>query len=377
MLTAMRTLSIDEARRIAVRAQLLTAERPTDLVDVVGHLVGVQVDHTIYTAPSAELVAWSRLGAAFTREEFDRALTDRALVEHRGFLRRAEDIALYTAEMAAWPGPDAPEGVQRAADWVDVNDAAREDALQILRSEGPLPPKDIEVEFAVDWTSSGWNNSKNTSMLLERLEERGEVAVSHREGRTRVWDLAERVYPDVAPVPAPEALRVRRERHLAALGIARRIPRSTHISPDLLGPTGVPVAVEGVRGTWQADPVLLESADDDVPARTALLSPLDRLVFDRKRMVDLFGFEYALEMYVPVAKRRWGYFALPVLHGANLVGKVDAETDSFAGLLRVHALHEDEPWSPAVRDGVEAELEDLAWALGVRVHHETPDDGAP
>ena len=321
-------------------------------------------------------MAWSRLGATFSREEFDRALTDRTLVEHRGFLRRAEDIPLYTAEMAAWPSPDAPPWAHRVADWVEINDAAREETLQVLRSERPLPPKDIEVEFAVDWRSSGWNNSKNTSMLLERLEERGEVAVYHREGRTRMWDLAERVYPDAPPVPADDAMQVRRERHLAALGIARRITRSTHVSQDLQGSTGVPVTIAGVRGTWQADPDLLRSADDDLPTRTALLSPLDRLVFDRKRMVDLFGFEYALEMYVPVRKRRWGYFALPILHGTDLVGKVDAETDPFAGLLRVHALHEDVPWSPPVRDGVEAELADLARALGVRVHHETPDDDA-
>jgi uncharacterized protein YcaQ len=112
-----------------------------------------------------------------------------------------------------------------------------------------------------------------------------------------------------------------------------------------------------VRGTWRVQPELL---GQPFAGRTAVLSPLDRLVFDRKRMAELFAFDYQLEMYKPRAKRRWGYFALPVLHGDRLVGKVDATSDRDRGVLRVDAVHEDEPFSRALAADVRDELASLA-----------------
>src|SRR6185295_15104420 len=98
---------------------------------------------------------------------------------------------------------------------------------------------------------------------------------------------------------------------------------------------------------------------------TALLSPFDRLVHDRTRTLELFGFEYTLEMYKPAAKRRWGYFALPILHHDRLVGKLDAIADRNASVLRVNAIHEDVRFTRAMRGGVNAELEGLASWLGL------------
>src|SRR5262249_59197965 len=99
--------------------------------------------------------------------------------------------------------------------------------------------------------------------------------------------------------------------------------------------------------------------------RTALLSPFDRLVHDRARTQELFDFEYALEMYKAKEQRRWGYFALPVLHGDRLVGKVDATADRTRSVLNVHAIHEDVPFTRAIRRAVDAELEALASWLGL------------
>ena len=120
--------------------------------------------------------------------------------------------------------------------------------------------------------------------------------------------------------------------------------------------------VEGVKGEWRVDPAALEGGFE---GRTALLSPFDRLVHDRVRAEELFEFEYALEMYKPAAKRRWGYFALPILHDDRLIGKVDATADRKASVLRVHAIHEDVKFNRTITKAVQAELEDLASWLGL------------
>jgi uncharacterized protein YcaQ len=117
-----------------------------------------------------------------------------------------------------------------------------------------------------------------------------------------------------------------------------------------------------VKGEWRVDPAYL---GDDFEGRTALLSPFDRLVHDRVRTEELFEFDYTLEMYKPAAKRRWGYFALPILHDDKLVGKVDATADRKASVLRVNAVHEDVPFTRAVTKAVQAELDDLASWLGL------------
>jgi uncharacterized protein YcaQ len=136
------------------------------------------------------------------------------------------------------------------------------------------------------------------------------------------------------------------------------------IEPIHVGGAGEPAVVEGVKGEWRVDPRYLE---DGFKGRTALLSPFDRLIHDRVRTEELFGFEYTLEMYKPAAKRRWGYFALPILHGDRLVGKLDATADRKAGVLRVNAIHEDVVFSRTVAASVRREIDDLAAWLGLAV----------
>jgi uncharacterized protein len=126
----------------------------------------------------------------------------------------------------------------------------------------------------------------------------------------------------------------------------------------------VPVTVDGVEGEWRAD---ADALDQRFTGRTALLSPFDRLIHDRDRTQDLFDFTYILEMYKPAAQRRWGYFALPVLHHDRLVGKLDARADRKAGVFRVNAVHEDGRWTSAMRADVEQVIEALATWLGLRV----------
>ena len=356
-------LSRTEARRIAVRAQLLDSARPTDLLDLVRHLTLLQVEPTAAVAPSAEVVAWSRLGPGFRRHELESAVADGSLVELHSMLRPAEDIALYRAEMAAWPGVgELKDWEVSLRDWVEANDDTRRDILDKLYDAGPLPTSALPDTTLIPWESSGWNNDRNVRMLLDRMVQRGEVATAGHDGRQRLWDLAERVYPDVEPVPYDDAMRIRAERRLRSLGIARIKATKAPREPNDVGPVGEAAEIEGVRGRWRVDPSYLDGA---FSGRAALLSPLDRLVFDRKRMDELFEFDYQLEMYKPAATRRWGYWALPILYGDQLVGKLDATAVRDEGVLRVDAIHADGEWSGAMVSALEDELRSLGEWLGL------------
>jgi uncharacterized protein YcaQ len=358
-------LTSAQARRIAVRAQLLAADRPTDVLAVVRHLGFLQVDLTQVVAQHADLALWSRMGSAYEVEDLEELVGDGAVVELQGMLRPSEDLALFRADMEGWPGePPLAEWQEDVRDWVDANDACRREILALLRSEGPTAARDLPDSCEVPWRSTGWTNNKNVMKLLECMEARGEVAVATREGRERRWDLAERIHPGDPAVPAAQAHRTLAERRLQALGIARPRALEAWHEPYDVRDVGEPARVEGVRGSWRVDPSLL---DDGFEGRTAILSPLDRLVFDRKRMEELFAFAYQLEMYKPAAKRQWGYWAMPVLDGDELVGKVDATADRDAGVLVVDAVHEDGDWSARRRARVDAEIDALGEWLGLEV----------
>jgi uncharacterized protein len=347
-----------EARRIAVRAQLLDAPRPTDLVEVVRQLTLLQIDPTAAIAPNADLVAWSRLGSAYQPAQLKQALeTDRTLFELDALIRPVADLNLVLA------GASEKRVHPRTGEWLQANEAFRRDIIDRLRESGPLASRDVPDTCVVPWASTGWTNNRNVTKMLEILAICGDVAIAGRVRRERLWDLPERVYPaDVVSLTLEEAERIRDERRLASLGIARAKGTKMPLEPIHVGEVGEPAVVEGTKGEWRVDPSLL---DGEFEGRTALLSPFDRLIYDRTRSLELFDFEYTLEMYKPAAKRRWGYFALPILHGDQLVGKLDATADRKAGVLRVNAIHKDVMFSRAISKAVEAELDDLAHWLGL------------
>jgi uncharacterized protein YcaQ len=359
-------LSRADARRIAVRAQLLGKERPTDLMEVVRRLTMLQLDPTKAVAPSADLVAWSRLGSAYSPDELLDAVDEQRLIDLYGAVRPPEDVALYRAEMADWPGTgELLDWQERCRAWVEDNNACRRDLLERLRADGPLPSGELPDTCVRPWASSGWNNNKNLSMMLSFLVQRGEIASAGRQGgRHRLWDLASRIYPDDPVVPDDEARRVRNERRLVALGIARAHSQKVPGEPNDVGESGEPAVVAGVPGEWRVDPSQL---GQPFAGRVALLSPLDRLVSDRKRLTELFEFDYQLEMYKPAAKRRWGYWALPILYGDRLVGKLDATADHQGGVLRVHAIHQDAPFGKTAATAVTSEINELARWLDLEV----------
>lgn len=348
-------LSRRGARRLAIQAQLLDATPPGDLVNVVTALTFLQLDPTSAIAPSADLVAWSRLKGDYHRQDLRNALEkDRSMFEYRAMVRPMADLVNLRPLMDEWPREDRPRR------WLEDNAAFRGDVLERLRHAGPLLSREIEDTSRVPWPSTGWTNNRNVTQMLEFLAARGEVAVSARQGRQRVWDLAERVYPETPRIDEDEALRRRNARRLASLGIARE---------RVVGDAGEAAEIEGVAGRWRVDPSML---DRPFEGRTALLSPFDRLIHDRRRALDLFDFEYKLEMYSPKEKRRWGYFALPILHRDRLIGKLDATVVRREKVLRVNMVHRDAGYNGEVDAAVNEELRDLASWLEVDLERRQP-----
>jgi uncharacterized protein YcaQ len=358
--TGLRRLTREQARRIAVRAQMLDADRPRNLVSLAERLTMLQVDPTAVVSPSADLIAWTRLGHAYRPAHLQQAVEqDRTLFEVRAqptpieppiaMVRPMADVGFCLAEMATWVAPGT-----RRRKWLEANDAFRRRVLDQLRDSGPLASRDIPDTSSVSWQSTGWTNDRNVIQMLEFLALGGEVAVSARRGRQRLWDLAERIFPaGLTIIPAEEARRIRAEHWLRSLGVAR---------PRVVGEAGLPAEIEGTKGIWRLDP---DTTAEAFKGRTALLSPFDRLSHDRARSLDLFDFDYMLEMYKPKPKRRWGYFALPVLHHDRLVGKIDVAADRDASVLQVHAIHEDMPFTRVMRAAVEREMQALGQWLGL------------
>lgn len=359
-------LSRQDARRLAVRAQLLDAVRPSLVAEVVEELTVVNIDPTSAIAPSEDHILWSRLGSGYEHGLLQQAVEDdRTVFEYDGMYRPMLDLPLYQALMRQ------PLRYADTRQWLDDNDGFRRDILARLRDEGPLRTGDIPDTAQRSWGSTGWTNNRNVTQMLEILTRLGEIAIAGRTGRERRWDLAERVYPPGLPeLDLAEAERQRDARRLQSLGIARSHQTAVPLEPMDVGEAGEQAVVEGVPGIWRVDPVGLADLARPFAGRMALLSPFDRLVFDRARAQALFDYEYILEMYKPAAKRRWGYFALPILHGDRLIGKLDARADRKAGLLRVFAVHRDVAWDDEAVEAVTTEIRSLAEWLGLELERD-------
>ena len=352
------TLTLDQARRIAVRAQLLDAARPGDVVEVAEQLGAIKIDPTTTIAPCEHTVLWSRIGWSYEPAQLTKAVEmDRLLFEFEGAFRPISLLPLLRPGMRRWPQRES------SRQWLEANADFRADVLARIRAEGPLKTTQIPDTAAVSRPPDGWYGSNQVPHMLEFLARQGEVAIVGREGRHRLWDIAERVYPpDLPEYTDEEAARLLDERRLQAAGIAKQRSPWTPV-----GEAGEPAVVEGSKRKYRVDPDALAALEEDDGGRVAFLNPYDGMLFDRPRLTELFGFAYVLEQFKPRPQRRYGYFAHPILIGDRFAGMLDAELDKDREVLRVTAVHELEPFAPEEHEMVRAEIAELGEWLGVPV----------
>lgn len=328
-----REVSVEEARRIAVHSQLLDGSA-TDVLSTVRRLGFLQLDPISTVAPPQHLVLWSRLGP-FDRGELDRLLwVERQLVEWNAYIWPAENLPLLRSRMRR---RDRPLDL-RLMEYLKVNASYRRYVLRELERRGPLLSREIEDHRPSGRDPHRWWGERKMGLMLGVLNTRGEVAVVGRRGNQRVWDLAERWYPETERIPWAEAKRQLEEQQFRSLGVRLE------------------------RGRLFAHP---EAAAEKPPrSRTTFLSPFDRLIHDRDRALALWDFFYRLEMYVPKAKRVHGYYVLPILRGDRLIGRIEPVHDRRSGELRVLGTW----WEDGVRPvSLDAPLRRLARFLNAHV----------
>jgi uncharacterized protein len=375
-------LSLDQARRLAVRSQHLAGPREPGIDrmrQVLRGLRVLQMDPVNVVARNQLLVLWSRLGG-FDRADLDTLLwQERWLFEywaHSASIVLTEDYPIHQLLMRNYRVAVESDVLQA---WLAANDDFRRYVLDLLADSGPLPGEAIEDRAAVGWVSTGWTHGRNVERMLDILWKQGLIMVAGRDGLRRLWGLAD--FPAAVTadeLPQSEAVARAAEHSLRALGVARARDVERHFTmgryPGLdlqRAAWARPVRVEGGTEQWWAHRDVLARLDEEWLPRTALLSPFDNLICDRDRTERLWGFAYRNEMYVPKDKRQYGYYVMPVLTGERLTGRVAARVDRRTRVLAVEGRYA-EPGAPS-DPALPAALESLASFAGAgSVSHTGP-----
>lgn len=385
------------ARRLAVTRQRLAGPRPSadaaGILEVTRDLGALQLDPIAAVARSHLLVLQSRLGP-YDPAHLDTLLWDQRLLfeywAHCASIVLTEDYPIHAALMRAYAAGETLRA-GRARAWALENAALRDRVIARLRHEGPLRSAQFETGPVEGWLSTGWSNDHDVGRMLDYLWLSGEIMVARRHGGQKVWDLAERCLPPTVtttPLPEPERTWVALERALRALGVATAAQLRTHFTRGRY--PGLPAALatlerdqriarvaiqEGTGrqpwpGVWyvHADdlPLLDRLAAGDWAPRATLLSPFDNLLCDRQRTAVLFDFDFRIEIYVPKARRQYGYYVMPLLYGDQLLGRADPTFDRRSKRLTLNAFALQPGVAPSAAQGIAAAraVEELAQFLG-------------
>ncbi|SIT45077.1 conserved hypothetical protein [Paraburkholderia piptadeniae] len=352
-------LPLSAARTLHLAAQgLLTPPRrkatKADVLDAIRQMAQLQIDTIHVVARSPYLVLFSRLGP-YQPQWLDEHLAEGQLFEywsHEACFLPIEDYGLMRHRML----DPSDMGWKYAADWHAQYRVDIDKLLAHIRATGPVRSADFAREAG---KGNGWWDWKPEKRHLEVLFAIGELMVAERRNFQRVYDVTERVLPhwsDARDLQSADAVAQElRRRSCRALGVVRadwvadyyRMPRRPYADAlNRLADEGelTPVRVDG----WKQDtfvhrdfaPLIDDASNGKLASTvTTLLSPFDPVVWDRKRVAALFDFDYVIECYVPAAKRKYGYYVLPILNRGKLIGRADAKAHRASGVFEVRSLH--------------------------------------
>ena len=409
-MNSVRVISPTTARRLAITKQHLAARKhaPTadDILRVVHDIGCLQLDPLQTVARSHTLVTFARVGPYDTALLDQLIYQDRALFEywaHAASIVPTRDYPIHHLHMRTYAKTkDAWD--QRIAAWIRENKKLRDYILHTIKRNGPTSSRELTESGIAPkaWVSSGWTSDRNISRMLDFLWMQGKIMVAKRQGLNKFWDLSERVLPEWTPreklsereivtraaQTSLRALGVATEKQIAAHYIAGRYPQLRARLHELERAGEIERieiragAHDAWQGTWyihRADTALLDDIERaEFKGRTVLLSPFDNLVRDRARNVQFWDFDYKIEIYVPQAKRKYGYYVLPILHGDQLIGRIDPQMDRANGVLNIHAVYlenaapRDKTTARAVRNAIE-ELAQFLNAREIKYGARVPD----
>ena len=361
------TLTDTEARRLAVAVQRLAGPRveasKAGLLELLRQLNCVQIDPIRAVERTQLLALWSRMGA-FDPSWLDDLQEERQIIEawaHCASFVLTEDYPLFRG----WIGrafTNSSQWSERVRGWMETNAALEAHILALLQADGPLPAKALAGPEAVPWESLGWTGGSAVSRMLDFLDRKGLVMTVGRRGNQKLWHLRDAWLPEWAGQALPDEAEVVRhacQRSLKALGVANRKQINNHFMrqrypglDDRLAELAaeevvLPAQIVDGAGPWAGEwyihretvPLLASIREGGWAPRTVLLSPFDNLICDRERTEQLFDFHFRIEIYVPKAKRQYGYYVMPLLHGDRFIGRMDSQIDRKTGIYHIHALY--------------------------------------
>ncbi|MEZ4521564.1 MAG: crosslink repair DNA glycosylase YcaQ family protein [Thermomicrobiales bacterium] len=357
-------LSIKQARRLMIGAQQLDGpppKRPTKkrMLETIRQLGVLQIDSISVVERSHHLVLWSRLGNHPTEWLYELHGEDRELFEYWAHACAYTPIELFGPFRRRMLDHERLRS-KRAEEWIAENQEVLDRVVAFVRENGAVSTRSFDpppgAKKAEAWA---WYGNKPTNLALDILWTDGTLMIDRREGFQRFYDLTERVHPewiDEEHLPTEqEALDQIAARTLQALGVATAawLPDyfRSNSSSGLVPRRQAAEVRDRLVELDLAVPARVKGLDDEVivwkelldkrirPSRTTLLSPFDSLIWDRRRAVELFDYQVKFEVYVPRAKRQYGYFNLAILHRDELVGQLDPKVHRKERLLTINSLH--------------------------------------
>ena len=390
------TLTDIEARRLAIAAQGLAGPRAeassAGVLALLRQLNCVQIDPIRAVERTQLLVLWSRMGN-FEPSLLDDLQEERLIIEawaHCASFVLTEDYPLFRLWIGrAFSGSGV--GPERVRAWMEENTELQVHIKDRLGAEGPLAAKDFADLAVIPWESAGWTSGSTVTRMLDFLDRRGVVMSVGRRGNQKQWHLRDAWLPEWADQELPaeeEVVRLACQRSLKALGVANQKQINNHFMRRMYPNLGerltelaaeevvLPAQIVGEDGRWAGEwymhreslPLLESMRAGGWAPRTVFLSPFDNLICDRERTEQFFSFHYRIEIYVPKAKRQYGYYVMPLLQGDRFSGRMDSKIDRKTGIYQILALHPEEDVRVEAESGaaVAESLLELAQFIGAR-----------